>query len=172
MTMTDRRGHDSVVKCAAALLIALLLPLGSAPGASVYVTETSGIRWNDVGGIRWNDVGGIRWNDVGGIRWNDVGGIRWNDVGGIRWNDVGGTLFTDASGIRWNDVGGVDFADALSTGVRRVDFELLNALSGVPDTSSINVIVTYRSGPGPARRHELRGRGVPGGTLFRRRPRG
>src|SRR2546422_6137929 len=124
MTMTGRRGHGSLAKFAAALLLALLVPLGSAPGASVYVTETSG--------IRWNDVGGIRWNDVGGIRWNDVGGIRWNDVGGIRWNDVGGTLFTDASGIRWNDVGGIDFADALSTGVRSVDLELLNALSGLP----------------------------------------
>src|SRR2546428_3723407 len=99
MTMTGRRGHGSLAKCAAALLLALLVPLGSAPGASVYVTETSG--------IRWTDVGGIRWNDVGGIRWNDVGGIRWNDVGGHRWNDLGGTLFTAPSRLRWNAVHGI-----------------------------------------------------------------
>src|SRR5437867_9594922 len=154
MTMTGRRGHGSLAKFAAALLLALLVPLGSAPGASVYVTETSGIRWNDVGGIRWNDVGGIRWNDVGGTLFTDASGIRWNDVGGIRWNDVGG----------------IDFADALSTGVRSVDLELLNALSGLPDTSSINVIVTYRSSPGPADLNDLRGLRIPGGTIFRRVP--
>src|SRR2546426_6655489 len=135
MTMTGRRGHGSLAKFAAALLLALLVPLGSAPGASVYVTETSGIRWNDVGGIRWNDVGGIRWNDVGGIRWNDVGGIRWNDVGGTLFTDASGIRWNDVGGIRWNDVGGIDFADALSTGGRSVDLDLLNALSGLPDTS-------------------------------------
>src|SRR3989442_1346032 len=170
MTMTDRRGHDSAVKCAAALLLVLLLPLGSAPGASVYVTDTSGIRWNDVGGIRWNNLGGIRWNDVGGIRWNDVGGIRWNDVGGTLFTDASGIRWNDVGGIRWNDVGGIDFADALSTGVRSVDLELLNALSGLPDTSSLNVIVTYRSSPGPADLSDLRGLGIPGGTIFRRLP--
>ncbi len=168
--MTGRRGHGSLAKFAAALLLALLVPLGSAPGASVYVTETSGIRWNDVGGIRWNDVGGIRWNDVGGIRWNDVGGIRWNDVGGTLFTDASGIRWNDVGGIRWNDVGGIDFADALSTGVRSVDLELLNALSGLPDTSSINVIVTYRSSPGPADLNDLRGLGIPGGTIFRRLP--
>src|SRR5437899_4991519 len=135
--MAERRGRYSLRKRAAALLFCLSLPLASEPRAGIYVTETSGIRWNDVGGIRWNDVGGIRWNDVGGIRWNDVGGIRWNDVGGL--------LFTDASGIRWNDVGGIDFAGALETGETSLDLELLNALSGLPDTSSINVIVTYRA---------------------------
>src|SRR5881296_3206163 len=123
MTMTGRRGHGSLAKFAAALLLALLVPLGSAPGASVYVTETSGIRWNDVGGIRWNDVGGIRWNDVGGIRWNDVGGIRWNDVGGT------------------------GFTDALATGRTSLDLVLLGLIGSLPDTSSINVVVTYRSMP-------------------------
>src|SRR2546425_4464787 len=153
MPMTGGRGHDSVVKCAAALLLALLLPLGSAPGASVYVTDASGIRWNDVGGIRWNDVGGIRWNDVGGIRWNDVGGIRWNDVGGTLFTDASGIRWNDVGGIRWNDVGGIAFADALSTGVRSVDLEPLNAPSGLPDTPSINVIITY---PSPPRLADLR----------------
>ena len=57
-------------------LTALLALSGGPAAAGPYVTETSGIRWNDVGGLRWNDVGGIRWSDVGGIRWNDVGGIR------------------------------------------------------------------------------------------------
>src|SRR6266566_1328274 len=136
--------------------LASLMALSGGPAvAGPYVTETSGIRWNDVGGIRWNDVGGIRWNDVGGIRWNDVGGIRWNDVGGIRWNDVGGLLFSDATGLRWNDVGGIRwndvgallFSGALQTGVVDVDLELLSRLSFLPDTSSHNVIVTYRAAP-------------------------
>src|SRR3989442_1447793 len=152
--MAERRGRYSLRKRAAALLFCLVLPLAGAPRAGVYVTETSGIRWNDVGGIRWNDVGGIRWNDVGGTLFTDASGIRWNDVGGIRWNDVGG----------------IECADALSTGVRSVDLELLNALSGLPDTSSLNVIVTYRSSPGPADLSDLRGLGIPGGTIFRRLP--
>src|SRR2546427_3470994 len=128
MTMTGRRGHGSLAKFAAALLLALLVPLGSAPGASVYVTETSGIRWNDVGGMRWNDVGGLRWNDVGGIRWNDVGGLLFSDASGMRWNDVGG--------LRWNDVGGLVFVGSQQSGVADIDLELLSRLSFLPDTSS------------------------------------
>src|SRR5207245_6672171 len=98
------------------------------------------------------------------------GGIRWNDVGGIRWNDVGGLLFTDASGIRWNDVGGIDFAGALETGETSLDLELLNALSGLPDTSSINVIVTYRAAPTAFDLSNLMALGIPGGTIFRKLP--
>src|SRR2546428_7043518 len=64
---------------AAVLILAHLASLIAVSGgpavAGPYVTETSGIPWNDVGGLRWNDVGGVRWSDVGGIRWNDVGGV-------------------------------------------------------------------------------------------------
>src|SRR5438552_3328239 len=168
--MTERRGRHNLGTRTAALLLCLSLPLASEPRAGIYVTETSGIRWNDVGGIRWNDVGGIRWNDVGGIRWNDVGGIRWNDVGGLLTSDASGIRWNDVGGIRWNDVGGIDFADALATGVTSVDLELLNALSGLPDTSSINVITTYRTTPGPADLGNLRILGIPGGTIYRRLP--
>src|SRR5437867_817858 len=170
MTMTGRRGHGSLAKFAAALLLALLVPLGSAPGASVYVTETSGIRWNDVGGIRWNDVGGIRWNDVGGIRWNDVGGIRWNDVGGTLFTDASGIRWNDVGGIRWNDVGGTTFDDALATGETSLDLELLSTLSFLPNTSSINLIVTYRSAPTLQDFAHLNAMGIPGWTVFRRLP--
>jgi len=113
-----------------------------------------------VGGIRWNDVGGLRWNDVGGIRWNDVGGTLFTDASGIRWNDVGG--------IRWNDVGGLQFdepPDAPS-----IDPALLNLLSTLPDTSSIDVIVTYRLMPSTADLATLTALGILGGTKFRRLP--
>ncbi|PYT16074.1 MAG: hypothetical protein DMF51_05505 [Acidobacteria bacterium] len=164
------RGQHTLARRTAALLLCLALPLASAPRAGVYVTETSGIRWNDVGGIRWNDVGGIRWNDVGGIRWNDVGGIRWNDVGGILFTDASGIRWNDVGGIRWNDVGGIDFAGALATGETSLDLELLNALSGLPDTSSINVIVSYRAAPTASDMSNLMALGIPRGTIFRRLP--
>src|SRR5262245_7388322 len=155
------------------LAVAMTLVVCLAQGglrAEPYVAAPSGIRWNDVGGIRWNDVGGIRWNDVGGIRWNDVGGIRWNDVGGTLFTDASGIRWNDVGGIRWNDVGGIDFADAISTGLRSIDLELLNLLSDLPDTSSINVIVTYRSMPGLFDLNNLRSMGILGGTIFRRLP--
>jgi len=164
------QARGALKKKAAALLLALLLPATTVPRASVYVTETSGIRWNDVGGIRWNDVGGIRWNDVGGIRWNDVGGIRWNDVGGSLSTEASGIRWNDVGGIRWNDVGGIDFTGAPSTGVRSIDLELLNLLSGLPDTSSIDVIITYRAMPLLSDLNDLVGLGIPGGTIFRRLP--
>ena len=150
-------------------LICLVLLAGDA-GAGGYVTETSGVRWNDVGGIRWNDVGGIRWNDVGGIRWNDVGGIRWNDVGGTLFTDASGVRWNDVGGIRWNDVGGLSFDDALATGLTSIDLELLDQLSFLPDTSSINVVVTYRSAPTALDLAALNSLGIVGGTRFRRLP--
>src|SRR2546428_6502723 len=168
--MAERRGRYSLRKRAAALLFCLVLPLAGAPRAGVYVTETSGIRWNDVGGIRWNDVGGIRWNDVGGLRWNDVGGIRWNDVGGLLFTDASGIRWNDVGGIRWNDVGGLAFNDALASGERSIDLEMLNILSTLPDTSTVNVIITYRSYPCAADLMKLNMLGIPGGTIFRRLP--
>jgi serine protease AprX len=138
--------------------------------AGPYVTETSGIRWNDVGGIRWNDVGGIRWNDVGGIRWNDLGGIRWNDVGSLLFSDATGVRWNDVGGIRWNDVGALLFDGALTTGVATIDLELLSRLSFLPDTSSIDVIVTYRAAPTAFDLANLQAMGIPGGTLYRRLP--
>jgi serine protease AprX len=154
----------------AASAVALVLLFGSAPRAGVYVTETSGIRWNDVGGIRWNDVGGIRWNDVGGIRWNDVGGIRWNDVGGVLFTEASGIRWNDVGGIRWNDVGGLQLDDALATGRTSLDLELLSRFSALPDTSSINVIITYRSAPTASDLAQLNALGIPGGAIFRRLP--
>ena len=152
-----------------AVLLCLLLPACSLAGAAVYVTETSGIRWNDVGGIRWNDVGGIRWNDVGGIRWNDVGGIRWNDVGGLLFTDASGIRWNDVGGIRWNDVGGIEFVPPAGDPVS-VDLELLSLVGQLPDTSSINVIITYRLAPTPADMADLVSLGVTGGTIFRALP--
>ncbi len=152
-----------------ALLLALLLPACSLAWASVYVTETSGIRWNDVGGIRWNDVGGIRWNDVGGIRWNDVGGIRWNDVGGLLFTDASGIRWNDVGGIRWNDVGGIEFVAPVGDPVS-VDLELLSLLGVLPDTSAINVIITYRLQPTAADMADLVSLGITGGTIFRALP--
>jgi len=164
-----RERRDS--SCARFVVSLALLLLAAIPAAAgPYVTEASGIRWNDVGGIRWNDVGGIRWNDVGGIRWNDVGGIRWNDVGGVLLTDASGIRWNDVGGIRWNDVGGLTFDDALATGVTSIDLELLNLFSTLPDTSTINVIITYRSYPSAADLLHLNALGIPGGTVFRRLP--
>ncbi|MBI4168860.1 MAG: S8 family serine peptidase [Acidobacteria bacterium] len=170
MRRMRRGGLRAILSRRIVLCLAVVLALGGAPSAGVYVTETSGIRWNDVGGIRWNDVGGIRWNDVGGIRWNDVGGIRWNDVGGVLFTDASGIRWNDVGGIRWNDVGGLQLDDAIATGRTSVDLELLNVFSTLPDTSSLNVIITYRSAPTAADLANLNALGIPGGTIFRRLP--
>src|SRR5262249_30248426 len=84
------------------------------------------------------------------------------DASGLRWNDVGG--------LRWNDVGGLGFDDALTTGVTSVDLELLNLLSILPDTSAIDVVVTFRAYPTPGDLADVVALGVPGGTLYRRLP--
>ena len=151
----------------AAVLACLLLSVPLVP-AGPYVTESSGIRWNDVGGLRWNDVGGIRWNDVGGLRWNDVGGIRWNDVGGTLFTDASGIRWNDVGGIRWNDVGGIELDEPAL--VPSIDPALLALLSSLPDTSSVDVIVTYRLMPTAADLAVLTALGIPGGTIFRRLP--
>ena len=148
------RGRMPATILIAALLMTLLAIAGGPVMAGPYVTETSGIRWNDVGGLRWNDVGGIRWNDVGGLLFSDATGLRWNDVGGIRWNDVGALVF----------------AGAQQTGVADIDLELLSRLSFLPDTSSIDVIVTYEAAPTALDLSRLQALGIPGGTVFRRLP--
>ena len=138
--------------------------------AGPYVTETSGVRWNDVGGVRWNDVGGVRWNDVGGVRWNDAGGVRWNDVGGLLFTEASGVRWNDVGGVRWNDVGSIVFDDATITGSVSVGLELLDLVSALPDSSAINVVVTYTNAPTQADLDRLVLLGIPGGTRFRRLP--
>src|SRR5213594_2670842 len=151
-------------------LSAVILLLSGAPLlAGPYVTDTSGIRWNDVGGIRWNDTGGIRWSDLGGIRWNDTGGIRWNDLGGLLFSDATGLSWNDPGGIRWNDVGALLFTGPVGSGAD-IDLELMSRLSFLPDTSWINVIVTYRSAPTASDLLQLQMLGIPGGSVFRRLP--
>jgi serine protease AprX len=149
-------------------LVALLA--STCAHAGPYVTQTSGVRWSDVGGIRWNDVGGIRWNDVGGIRWNDVGGIRWNDVGELSFTDASAIHWSDATGLRFTDADSVTFDGAGVTGEASIDLRLLDLMSLLPDSSEIDVVITYFDPPSPADLAALRTRGVLGGTLMRRLP--
>jgi len=151
-------------------LLSMILLSGPPCMAGPYVTDTSGVRWNDVGGIRWNDTGGLRWNDVGGTRWNDTGGIRWNDVGGLLFSDASGLRWNDVGGLRWNDVGALLFDGAVETGIADVDLELLSRLSFLPDTSWLNVIVTYRAQPTASDLLDLQAMGITGGAVFRRLP--
>ncbi len=169
-TMRPRRARGRWLAAFLAAVHLLTFFAGVPVLAGPYVTETSGIRWDDVGGIRWDDVGGIRWDDVGGIRWNDVGGIRWDDVGGLLFSDATGIRWNDVGGIRWDDVGALLFNGALQTGVVDVDLELLSRLSFLPDTSSLNVIVTYRAAPTAFDLADLQAMGILGGTIFRRLP--
>ena len=122
--------------------------------AGPYVTEASALRWNEVGGLRWNDPGGLRWNDIGGLLFSDSTGLTWNDPGGLRWNDVGALLFGGAG----------------QTGVADIDLELLSRLSFLPDSSWLNVIVTYRAAPTALDLANLHALGITGGTIFRRLP--
>ena len=158
----------------AAMILAclLLFPgfVGAPALAGPYVTDTSGLRWNDVGGLRWDEVGGLRWNDLGGLRWNEVGGLRWSDVGGLLFSDATGLSWNDPGGLRWNDVGALLFDGALQTGEADIDLELLSQLSFLPDTSWLNVIVTYRAAPTASDLLDLQALGIPGGTIFRQLP--
>ncbi|PYT37978.1 MAG: hypothetical protein DMF52_00920, partial [Acidobacteria bacterium] len=170
MTRLVRRARGRSL-AAALILVHLLSLFAAAPAlAGPYVTDASALRWNDVGGLRWNDVGGLRWNDVGGLRWNDVGGLRWNDVGGLLWSDATGLHWNDPGGLRWNDVGALLFNGALQSGVADIDLDLLSRLSFLPDTSWLNVIVTYRAAPTALDLANLMALGIPGGTIFRQLP--
>ena len=152
----------------AGVIAALLASTHAAAGP--YVTEPSGVRWSDVGGIRWTDVGGIRWTDVGGIRWNDVGGIRWTDVGGTLGTGSPALHWSDVSGIRFGDAGAITFDGAGVTGEASIDLRLLTMLTLLPDSSEIDVVVTYSVQPTTADLAALQARGVFGGTLMRRLP--
>ncbi|HKB07553.1 MAG TPA: S8 family serine peptidase, partial [Candidatus Polarisedimenticolia bacterium] len=146
----------------------LFLAVAAPALAGPYVTEASSLRWNDVGGLRWSDAGGLRWNDAGGLRWNDAGGLRWSDAGGLLFSDSTGLSWNDPGGLRWNDVGALLFAGP--GGGADIDLDLLSRLSFLPDTSWLNVIVTYRAAPTPLDLADLQALGITGGTLFRRLP--
>src|SRR5438093_8683135 len=150
---------------AAACLVSLSVCL-----AGPYVTDTSGVRWNDVSGVRWNDASENRWSDTYGLRWNDVGGVRWSDAAGLFYSDALGVRWNDASGVRWNDASGLDFTSSVLYRAPSVDIGLLSALSALPDTSSIDVIVTYRSMPADSDLANLLAVGITGGTIFHHLP--
>jgi subtilisin family serine protease len=153
------------------IVIHLLFLAVAAPAlAGPYVTEASSLRWNEVGGLRWNDAGGLRWNDLGGLRWNDPGGLRWNDIGGLLFSDSTGLRWNDPGGLRWNDVGALLFDGSQQGGAADIDLDLLSQLSLLPDSSWLNVIVTYRAAPTPLDLANLQALGITGGTIFRRLP--
>src|SRR5262249_24561784 len=98
-----------------------------------------------------NEVGGIHWTDLADSVTSEALGIRLNDVGGIRWNEVGGVLFDGSLPVS-------------------VDLGLLNALSFLPDSSSVDVIVTYATPPTQADFFDLAAIGITGGETFRMLP--
>lgn len=126
-------------------VIAVLLASTHA-AAGPYVTEPSGIRWNDVGGVRWTDVGDVTSTDAAAIHWSD------------------------ATGIRYTDAGAITFDGASVTGEASIDLPLLGLLSTLPDTSEIDVVVTYFDRPTASDLMALQACGVFGGTLMRRLP--
>src|SRR6266704_2257155 len=174
MSLRSRTLDKTARSLTAVLILVLLLLspwfLGAPALAGPYVTDTSGLRWNDVGGLRWEEVGGLRWNDLGGLRWNEVGGLRWSDVGGLLFSDATGLSWNDPGGLRWNDVGALVFNGALQTGAADIDLDLLSRLSFLPDTSWLNVIVTYRAAPTASDLLDLQALGITGGTIFRQLP--
>src|SRR2546426_6022476 len=170
MTRLVRRARGRSLAASLLLVHLLSLFVGAPAVAGPYVTEASALRWNEVGGLRWNDAGGLRWNDLGGLRWNDAGGLRWNDLGGLLFSDATGLTWNDPGGLRWNDVGSLLFGGAGQSGIADIDLDLLSRLSFLPDTSWLNVIVTYRSAPTAFDLAKLRALGIMGGTIFRRLP--
>ena len=152
------------------LLLAATALTAPAAQAGPYATEVSGIRWNEVGGIRWNEVGAPLWTDTAGIRWNEVGGIRWNEVGGPLFSDSSGIRWNEVGGIRWNEVGALELVNPTDTGPATVGLDLLSSLAALPDTSTIDVVVTYRAMPGGADLDQLTALGISGGMIFQQLP--
>src|SRR5262249_16361213 len=156
---------------AAALALILTAGLCAVPaGAGPYVTQPSSVRWNDVSGVRWSDASGLRWSDASGLRWDEVGGVRWSDASGFFWSEADGVRWSDASGVRWSDASGLSFGDLQTGNPADLDLEMLNILSTLPNTSAIDVIVTYRHYPTAVDLAALTSLGITGGTLFRRLP--
>jgi len=155
----------------AALVVILAAgPCAAPAGAGPYVTQPSSVRWNDVTGVRWSDASGLRWSDASGLRWDEVGGVRWSDASGLFWSEADGVRWSDASGVRWSDASGLTFGDLQTGNPADLDLEMLNVLSTLPNTSAIDVVVTYRHYPTAVDLAALSSIGITGGTIFHRLP--
>jgi len=80
----------------------------------------------------------------------------------VRWNDV--------TGVRWSDASGLTFGDLQTGNPADLDLEMLNVLSTLPNTSAIDVVVTYRHYPTAVDLAALSSIGITGGTIFHRLP--
>jgi serine protease AprX len=72
--------------------------------------------------------------------------------------------------VRWSDASGLTFGDLQTGNPADLDLEMLNTLSALPDTSTIDVVITYKHYPTSVDLAGLASAGITGGTIFRRLP--
>lgn len=137
----------------------------SAQASGITFSEAGGIVFSEAGGITFSEAGGITFSEAGGLLFSNPTGITFSEAGGITFSEAGGIVFSEAGGIVFSEAGGITFSEAGSR--PSIDLDLLAQLAVPADTSSLNVVVTYRSYPAEADFDALRAIGINGGTLLR-----
>ncbi len=154
--------------------------ISASPSGTTF-GEAGGYTFNEAGGTTFNEAGGLLFTNPAGTTFGEAGGTTFGEAGGTTFGEAGGTTFGEAGGTTFGEAGGTTFGEAgggvLGTSASfseskapSIDLELLALLALPADSSSLNVVVTYRSYPTAADFEQLRSVGIFGGTVLRNLP--
>lgn len=180
--------------CAA--IIAMLLAPASRAG--VIYQETTGITFSTANGLIKAQPNGFTFTPATGITFSTANGITFSTANGVLYGNPAGITFSTADGITFGTAGGITFGtangitfgtagdagelsgvglatpDGITFGTANdrpaFDLQLLQTLSLPADTSTINVVITYRANPLGSDFEALREAGIIGGTVLRSLP--
>ena len=140
------------------------------PGQGVALTGADGVALTGADGLVLTGADGVVLTGAEGIRLTGADGVRLTGADGVRLTGADGVLFTGADANTYTQPYGVVLTGDYTVGIKSIDPELAMIMNRLPDTSAINVFVTYHRMPTDSDLNALRVLGILGGTRFRNLP--
>ncbi|HXG64074.1 MAG TPA: S8 family serine peptidase [Blastocatellia bacterium] len=146
------------------IVASFLLAISLATSAFAGITFTPGQ------GVILTGAEGVILTGAEGVILTGAEGVILTGAEGVILTGAEGVILTGAEALTYIGPDGVILTGAEGTGIRSLDPELAFLLDALPDTSFINVFITFHRMPTQEDFNALRAAGILGGTQFRNLP--
>jgi serine protease AprX len=140
------------------------------PGQGVVLTGADGVVLTGADGVVLTGADGVVLTGADGVVLTGADGVVLTGADGVVLTGADGVVLTGADAVSFMRPYGVVLTGADTSGIHSFDPELAMLMNRLPDTSFINVFITYHQMPTESDLNALRAVGILGGTRFRNLP--
>ncbi|MEW6734062.1 MAG: S8 family serine peptidase [Acidobacteriota bacterium] len=134
------------------------------------IPALAGVTFTPASGVTFTGASGVTFTGASGVTFTGASGVTLAGASGVTFTGASGVTFTGASGVTFTGASQLPFYNPPVSGIAGFDPELALLLDSLPNTSLLNVVLTYHQYPTAADFSALRGLGILGGTYFRKLP--